>query len=43
MPFAVVRGRSFADGIVELRVRGGETLEIPADEAVAKVQELVRG
>lgn len=43
MPFAVVLGRSFADGIVELRVRGGETLEIPADEAVAKVQELVRG
>ena len=43
MPFAVVLGRSFADGIVELRVRGGETLEIPADEVVAKVQELVRG
>lgn len=43
MPFAVVLGRSFADGIVELRVRGGEILEVPADQVVAKLQELVRG
>ena len=43
MPFALILGRSFADGIVELRIRGGETLEIPADEAVARIQELVRG
>ncbi|QGU04875.1 proline--tRNA ligase [Corynebacterium comes] len=42
MPFAVILGRSFADGTVELRVRGGETLEVAADEAVAKVAELVR-
>ncbi|RUQ14624.1 proline--tRNA ligase [Corynebacterium genitalium] len=41
MPFIVILGRAFADGIVELRIRGGETLEIPADEIVAKVQELV--
>ena len=41
MPFIVILGRSFADGIVELRIRGGETLEVPADEIVAKVQELV--
>ena len=33
--------RLFADGVVELRIRGGETLEVPADEIVAKVQELV--
>ena len=43
MPFIVILGRSFKDGIVELRIRGGETLEVPADEIVAKVQELVRG
>ncbi|WCZ39135.1 proline--tRNA ligase [Corynebacterium jeddahense] len=43
MPFIVILGRSFADGIVELRIRGGETLEVPADGVVAKVQELVRG
>ena len=42
MPFAVVLGRSFAEGKVELRIRGGETLEVAADEAVAKVVELVR-
>lgn len=41
MPFIVILGRAFADGIVELRIRGGETLEVPADEIVAKVQELV--
>ena len=41
MPFIVILGRSFADGVVELRIRGGETLEVPADEIVAKVQELV--
>ena len=43
MPFAVVLGRSFADGKVELRIRGGETLEVAADDAVAEVVELVRG
>ena len=43
MPFAVVLGRSFADGKVELRIRGGDTLEVAADEAVAEVVELVRG
>jgi len=43
MPFALILGRAFADGKVELRIRGGETLEIAADEAVAKVVELVRG
>lgn len=43
MPFALILGRAFADGKVELRIRGGETLEVAADEAVAKVVELVRG
>ena len=43
MPFAVVLGRSFAEGKVELRVRGGDTHEIAADEAVTKVVEMVRG
>ena len=41
MPFIVILGRAFADGNVELRIRGGETLEVPADDIVAKVQELV--
>ncbi|MHA2789219.1 proline--tRNA ligase [Corynebacterium sp. S7] len=43
MPFAVILGRSFKDGIVEVRIRGGETLEVPANEAAAKVLELVQG
>ena len=43
MPFALILGRSFADGKVELRVRGGETLEIPAEDAVTQLQELIRG
>ncbi|MBL7286155.1 proline--tRNA ligase [Corynebacterium godavarianum] len=41
MPFIVILGRAFADGNVELRIRGGETLEVPADEVVEKVRELV--
>lgn len=41
MPFIVILGRAFADGNVELRIRGGETLEVPAGEIVAKVRELV--
>ena len=41
MPFIVILGRAFADGNVELRIRGGETLEVPADEIVVKVRELV--
>ncbi|MDU0477928.1 proline--tRNA ligase [Staphylococcus chromogenes] len=40
-PFAVILGRSFADGNVELRIRGGETLELPYAEVLAKVQELL--
>ena len=43
MPFIVILGRSFADGIIELRIRGGETLEVPADQIVDKVRELVNG
>ncbi len=43
MPFIVILGRAFADGIIELRIRGGETLEVPADQIVEKVQELVNG
>ncbi len=43
MPFALILGRAFADGKVELRIRGGETLEIAADEAVSRLTELIRG
>lgn len=42
MPYAVILGRAFADGIVELRVRGGETTEVPADEIVDKLLGLLR-
>lgn len=41
MPFAVILGRAFADGMVELRVRGGETTEIPYDQATDKVLDLL--
>ena len=40
MPYVVVLGRSFADGKVELRVRGGETEELPYSEVIARVSEL---
>ncbi|MFV8394369.1 proline--tRNA ligase [Corynebacterium hindlerae] len=41
MPLVVILGRSFADGNVEIRIRGGETLEIAYDSALAEVQELL--
>ncbi|QRP98572.1 proline--tRNA ligase [Corynebacterium sp. FDAARGOS 1242] len=43
MPFIAILGRSFADGIIELRIRGGETREVPADEIVDTLTELIRG
>ncbi|MDY3126973.1 MAG: His/Gly/Thr/Pro-type tRNA ligase C-terminal domain-containing protein, partial [Corynebacterium sp.] len=43
MPFVAILGRSFKDGIIELRIRGGETLEVPAAEAVDQLVKLVRG
>ncbi|WJY89968.1 proline--tRNA ligase [Corynebacterium confusum] len=43
MPFIAILGRSFADGIIELRVRGGETLEVPVDDIVDTLVERVRG
>ncbi|MDN6237262.1 MAG: His/Gly/Thr/Pro-type tRNA ligase C-terminal domain-containing protein, partial [Corynebacterium flavescens] len=43
MPFVAILGRAFADGIIELRIRGGETLEVPASEVVSRLLELVRG
>lgn len=41
MPFVVVIGRSFADGVVELRVRGGETLSVAADDIVPYLTKLL--
>lgn len=41
MPFMVVLGRSFAEGVVELKIRGGETLAVPAAEVVDKLNELL--
>lgn len=41
MPFSLVVGRGFADGKLELRVRGGEAGEVPAEEAVDRLLELV--
>lgn len=42
MPLAAILGRSFADGVIELRQRGGETLEVPAGEIVERIIGLVR-
>lgn len=41
MPIMVVLGRSFADGVVELKIRGGETLTVPATEVMEKLGELL--
>ena len=43
MPFVAILGRAFKEGKIELRIRGGETLEVPAEEIVDKILELVRG
>ncbi|MBE7363971.1 proline--tRNA ligase [Corynebacterium aurimucosum] len=43
MPFIAILGRSFKDGIIELRIRGGETREVPADSIVDTLKELIRG
>ena len=37
MPFCAILGRSFKDGIIELRIRGGETLEVPSDSIVEEL------
>ena len=37
IPFCAILGRSFKDGIIELRIRGGETLEVPADSIVEEL------
>ena len=37
MPVCAILGRSFKDGIIELRIRGGETLEVPADSIVEEL------
>ncbi|MDN6273688.1 MAG: proline--tRNA ligase [Corynebacterium casei] len=34
MPFCAILGRSFKDGIIELRIRGGETFEVKSDDIV---------
>lgn len=41
MPYAVVFGRRYGDGVVELRERGGETTEIPAAEITAAVLDIL--
>ena len=43
MPFIAILGRAFADGIIELRIRGGETREVPANQIVETLTELIRG
>lgn len=42
MPYIVVVGRGWANGVVELRERGGATRELPVDDAAAQVRDLVR-
>ncbi|MDO4686524.1 MAG: proline--tRNA ligase [Corynebacterium sp.] len=41
MPYVVVLGRSFADGKLELRVRGGETKELEYSNAVEAITTLI--
>ena len=41
MPFAVILGRAFAQGNVELRIRGGETREVLFDDIVQELEELL--
>ncbi|KQB86602.1 proline--tRNA ligase [Corynebacterium lowii] len=42
MPFAAVLGRGYAQGVIEVRRRGGETVEVPAAEAAQTLVEWVR-
>ncbi|UDL81637.1 proline--tRNA ligase [Corynebacterium uberis] len=42
MPFIVVLGRNFAEGNVELRVRGGKTSQVPVGEINDTVRQLVQ-
>ena len=41
MPLIAVVGRAYADGTIELRIRGGETLEVAEEEIVAKIIQLL--
>lgn len=43
MPYCAILGRAFKEGMVELRVRGGETVNVPKEKIVDKLVELVRG
>lgn len=43
MPITVVLGRGFKDGVIEVRVRGGETFNVEAATAAEEVAKLVRG
>ena len=44
VPWIVVVGRGWADGVVELRNRfTGETREVPVDEAAAAIEAAIRG
>ncbi len=42
MPFALILGRGYAEGKVELRVRDGENSDLAADDAVQTLVDLVR-
>lgn len=41
MPLIAVVGRAYAEGKIELRIRGGETLQVTEEEIVAKIIELL--
>lgn len=41
MPLIAVVGRAYADGKMELRIRGGETVEVAEEEIVAKIIQLL--
>lgn len=42
IPFRITVGRKAADGLVEVKSRTGEAIEVPADQAVEKVREMLR-
>ncbi|STC96574.1 proline--tRNA ligase [Corynebacterium renale] len=43
MPFIAILGRGYAEGTIELRIRGGETKHVPVAEAAETLISLVAG
>ena len=41
MPLIAVVGRAYSDGKLELRTRGGDTVEVAEEEIVAKIIQIL--